>query len=155
MVRCPSTVTEILQCGGRPGRAAGSTGVFVTFFEPQIHEIEPEEFDTGYNTNNPDQTHAPLTDKSNKRDRATLSAICLAQLDDNDCIRRFFASEMGYNSADGTSRLSISLKHPDIMHYPLKLSALMMPYHAAISTLVMPKLICPSFCHHTCTLVRL
>ncbi|KAJ3524442.1 hypothetical protein NMY22_g10996 [Coprinellus aureogranulatus] len=98
-IGCPSTITELLQRGGRPGRAPGSTGLFVTFFEPWIQEIEIEEFDTSYDANNPDRTRARLTDKSTKKDRATYSATRLAQLEDA-CIRQFYATEMGDESVD-------------------------------------------------------
>ncbi|RXW15076.1 hypothetical protein EST38_g10782 [Candolleomyces aberdarensis] len=102
----PGSLAELLQRGGRCGRAEGSTGLFLTLFEPWIHEISPEEFDVdfGHSTpSNPDRTRRALTpgkgeSKTSAKDRCVLSAVKLAQC--QTCIRQLFANELNDKSED-------------------------------------------------------
>ncbi|KAF6766019.1 P-loop containing nucleoside triphosphate hydrolase protein [Ephemerocybe angulata] len=100
LVGYPSSLAELLQRGGRCGRAPGSTGLFLVLFEPWIHEIELKEFDTGYNSSNPDRTRAALTKNSSKKDRVVRSAVLCAQ--STSCLRKLFAEGLGDTTQNAT-----------------------------------------------------
>ncbi|KAL0566331.1 hypothetical protein V5O48_015682 [Marasmius crinis-equi] len=92
-VDIPPDVAEALQHGGRVLRCSEKIGLFLILHEDWVLELDLSGFfeePKGVNPDDPDRPRQPLTDKSNRQDRAAYSLVNLIQ-DKTLCMCRFFA----------------------------------------------------------------
>lgn len=97
----PSTVVDALQRGGRANRTAQEPVLFVMFYDPWVLDIDQADFDKNAQKflQDPDRPREELRIAAQRRERAPLSLINLAQSD--TCLRSLFAQYLNDSTPQG------------------------------------------------------
>jgi hypothetical protein len=94
----PSTTIDTLQRGGHANRNSTDDALFLIFYDPWVHDINPSEF-TNFDPADLDRPRATLKPNSPRRERAPYHGIRL--IHDKLCIRKQFALYLNDQSPDG------------------------------------------------------
>ena len=89
---------DILQRGGRAFRNSDKNALFVTFYEPWVHEVDLDSYNNG-DISDPDRPRMKLKPNSQHQERAPFSSMMLVR--SKRCIRRHFAWYLADKSPEG------------------------------------------------------